>query len=171
MDPRSVPFTQSIQFRWRNLAMAACCLRSNIPSVVYRDGHSFVTASKGAVRPVLALLTLPGLFAVTSFAQINSSYFGLAISGNAGVVWPSAATQPLKVSAVRAWDSGTRWDQIETAKGVYSWTTLDAFIAQAQAQGQEVLYTFGGVPEFSSAAAQTTHPAAKAAVRATRRLA
>jgi hypothetical protein len=130
--------------------MAACCLKSNTSGVENRDGQRFVTISKGAVRPVLALLTLPGLFAVTSFAQINSSYFGLAISGNAGVVWPSAATQPLQVGAVRAWDSGTRWDQIETAKGVYSWTTLDAFIAQAQAQGQEVLYTFGGVPSFIS---------------------
>ncbi len=94
---------------------------------------------------------LAGAFVpLAAFAQINSNFFGLAISGNAGVAWPSNIAQPLAVSTVRLWDSGTRWDQLETSNGVYAWGPLDIMLSQAKANNQTVLYTFGGVPSFVS---------------------
>ena len=99
-----------------------------------------------AVKQLAALLFLP----IAAGAQISQGYFGLAISNNHGVSWPNNTVQPLQVSAVRLWDSGTRWNQLEIAPGVYNWAPLDAMLAQAQWNHQTVLYTFGGVPAFYS---------------------
>ena len=101
------------------------------------------------MRSVLGLVAL-AFVPFASFAEINSNFFGLAISGQGRVAWPNHTAQPLLVSTVRLWDSGTRWDQLETANGVYAWGQLDRMLSQAQANNQTVLYTFGGVPSFIS---------------------
>jgi len=78
---------------------------------------------------------------------IQPDFFGLDVS-NTTVQWPSAAGVPF--GSVRLWDSGTRWNQIETSKGTYTWTALDALVSAANQNGQTVLYTFGGDPTFYS---------------------
>ena len=95
---------------------------------------------------ITALLFVP----LAGSAEISSSFFGLAVSGNNGVLWPNKIAQPLAVSTVRLWDSGTRWNQLEIGPGVYAWGPLDSMLLQAAANQQSVLYTFGGVPSFIS---------------------
>src|SRR5579862_8641447 len=80
-------------------------------------------------------------------SPIQAEFFGLDVP-NTTVAWPSAAGVPF--GAVRLWDSGTRWNQIETSKGKYTWTALDAMVSTANRNGQTVLYTFGGDPTFYS---------------------
>jgi hypothetical protein len=54
--------------------------------------------------------------------------------------------------AVRLWDSGVRWDQIETSKGSYSWGALDAAVANAEASGAtDILYVMGSTPRWAAA--------------------
>ena len=107
----------------------------------------------------LAALVLPlAAFFVppAAVAQVPSGFFALTINGNGGnggVAWPNSIAQPLAVNSVRLWDSGTRWNQIETSEGVYDWSSLDALLAKAKANHETVLYTFGGVPLFASSAA------------------
>lgn len=93
-----------------------------------------------------ALLFIP----FAGFAQISSNFFGMAVSNNSGVLWPNDIAQPLTLTTVRLWDSGTRWNQLETSPGVYAWTPLDTMLHEANANHQSVLYTFGGVPSFIS---------------------
>jgi hypothetical protein len=49
----------------------------------------------------------------------------------------------------RIWDQA-EWGSIETASGVYSWTGLDAVVAQMQAQGCVISYTFGSTPGWAN---------------------
>jgi hypothetical protein len=58
-------------------------------------------------------------------------------------------TQPtITFGAQRLWDTGTRWNQIETSRGVYDWSVFDAWLAKATAP---LLYTFGGTPAWAAA--------------------
>jgi len=109
---------------------------------------------KTVFRHGIIARALSGLFLATvlGLAQVPASFFGLTIDGNGGTgfTWPNSIAQPLVVNAVRLWDSGTRWNQIETTEGVYNWSALDAMLAKAKANHQTVLYTFGGVPAFAA---------------------
>lgn len=56
-----------------------------------------------------------------------------------------------RFGAVRIWDNGVRWDQIESAPGVYDWTLLDQVVANAEAVGAtQILYVLGGTPVWAS---------------------
>lgn len=61
------------------------------------------------------------------------------------------ASTAQKFGAVRIWDNNVRWDQVNTAPGVYDWTLLDRVVANAQAAGaKEILYVLGGTPEWAA---------------------
>lgn len=52
---------------------------------------------------------------------------------------------------MRLWDTGTGWAQINTANGVYDWTTFDKWLADAQEfKVPDVMYTFGMTPQWAS---------------------
>ena len=56
-----------------------------------------------------------------------------------------------KFGAVRIWDNQVRWNQINTAPGVYDWTLLDQVVANAEAVGAaEILYVLGSTPQWAS---------------------
>lgn len=86
---------------------------------------------------------------VVSLKAIPSSFFGLGYNADMAV-WPTQASPSVPFGSVRLWDSGTRWNQIETASGTYTWATLDGLLSEAYVNGQSVLYTFGGVPHWIS---------------------
>ena len=102
--------------------------------------------SRFALLLVLFGCTLvPGL---TGQTLVNPQFFGMTISQNAGVTFPNLSPQPIEPHCVRAWDSATGWADIETSAGVYNWTKLDTFIANAG--GNCVLWTIGKTPQFYS---------------------
>lgn len=56
-----------------------------------------------------------------------------------------------KFGSIRIWDNQVRWNQINTAPGVYDWTLLDRVVANAEAVGaDEILYVLGGTPEWAA---------------------
>lgn len=65
--------------------------------------------------------------------------------------------------SVRLWDVGVRWEQVETARGVYDWTRLDELVAGAQAAHAQVTMVVAGTPKFY--AADPTKPPPVAAYR------
>jgi hypothetical protein len=71
----------------------------------------------------------------------NSAHTGV-LHGNA---WPSMPTY-----GMRLWESSTSWADINTAKAVYDWTTLDSWITQAGNKNIELVYTFGFTPKWAS---------------------
>jgi hypothetical protein len=75
------------------------------------------------------------------------TFFGMQM--NSGTVaeqpWPSVAFR-----SMRLWDSAVHWSDINTANGVYDWTLLDKWLADAQSNNVRVLYTFGQVPTWAS---------------------
>ena len=52
--------------------------------------------------------------------------------------------------AIRLWDSGVAWGQVQQGKNKYWWNGLDASIANANSQGAEVLYVLGSTPKWAA---------------------
>lgn len=75
-----------------------------------------------------------------------------AINLNGGSIpWPSDT-----FGGFRLWDTFTNWGNLETSRGSYAWSNLDAYLILAARHNVDVLYTFGGTPTWAS-----SHPAAK----------
>jgi hypothetical protein len=82
---------------------------------------------------------------------IAGSFFGMHIN-RTSTYWPLA-----QVGGVRLRASQVNWDQIEKTPGVYDFSLLDQWIAEAQQNKATVMYNFVAVPQFySSAPGDTT---------------
>jgi GH35 family endo-1,4-beta-xylanase len=54
-----------------------------------------------------------------------------------------------KFGAIRIWDNGVRWDQVNTAPDVYDFSKLDVVLENAEATGaQEIMYVLGSTPRW-----------------------
>ncbi len=80
-------------------------------------------------------------------AQVSSDLFDLSATGAVIVQqpWPS-----VPFGSIRLMGNGTAWGEVNTASGVYDWSSLEAWLAKAEAGGQDVLYTFVWVPQWAS---------------------
>jgi polysaccharide biosynthesis protein PslG len=80
---------------------------------------------------------------------ITDFFFGADFNG--GDPWPPTDAQHriAILSALRLWDDGVKWGQINTSAGVFNWRSLDNWIARAQSQHMDVLYTFGDTPKWA----------------------
>jgi polysaccharide biosynthesis protein PslG len=80
-------------------------------------------------------------------SQTPPTFFGMDI--HPGVLnsqpWPS-----VPMGSIRLWDAHTTWNDLEPSKGVYAWPNLDGYLALAQANNVDVLYTFGGTAEWAA---------------------
>jgi hypothetical protein len=64
----------------------------------------------------------------------------------------TAAPEGVQLTSLRLWDTGTRWDQVETAPDRYTWDTLDAAVDNARAAGAtDILYVHGSTPQWAAA--------------------
>ncbi|MGA8493592.1 MAG: hypothetical protein WB711_24435 [Terriglobales bacterium] len=60
--------------------------------------------------------------------------------------WPD-----IPFGSFRMWDSATGWAQINTANGKYDWSQVDRWFSELKEHDvDDILYTFGRVPEFAS---------------------
>lgn len=82
-------------------------------------------------------------------AQVSVSPQLFNLSMNGGVIsrepWPVVS-----FSGLRILGDGAFWSEINTAPGVYNWSTLDSWLAAAAEHGDDVLYTFARVPQWAS---------------------
>ncbi len=75
-----------------------------------------------------------------------------------------------KASVMRLWDSGVKWDQVETGNGTYNWNKLDAVLKTGNAYTgnvpmvanpacpMSVIYTIGGTPQWATACSGSGDP-------------
>jgi hypothetical protein len=76
---------------------------------------------------------------------IPHTLFGVTLNSGTGNM-PS-----FNIGAVRLWDSGTRWAQVQPRRWDYDWSTLDRHIVGAARAGLPVLFVFGGTPAWAAA--------------------
>ena len=68
------------------------------------------------------------------------------IEGVEGGAWASAP-----FGALRLWDNGTAWSQIELAKGQFKWDNLEGALENAESKGMtDILYVLGTTPEWAA---------------------
>ncbi|MEZ5184122.1 MAG: hypothetical protein R2720_00115 [Candidatus Nanopelagicales bacterium] len=96
-----------------------------------------------------AAVVAAGLVAVPAAAQakpVPPEQFGLHVAALG-----SGAVPAVTVQAVRLWDAGVRWDQIEVKKGKYKWAALDRAVTAAESAGAtEILYVLGSTPSWAA---------------------
>ncbi len=81
---------------------------------------------------------------VDAQSPIPITYFGM--HDNKTSNWP-----PLSLGTLRLWDTATSWGKIETSPGVYDFSHLDAFIAEAHANGDfDIVWNPSMTPTFYS---------------------
>lgn len=100
-------------------------------------GGGGTSTTSGAAVPSAAASVDPN--------AIPMSLVGMHIEGAEAGVWASAP-----FGALRLWDNGTAWSQIELAKGEYKWDNLDGIIANAKSKGMnDILMVLGTTPEWA----------------------
>lgn len=91
-----------------------------------------------AVAAVTAAMAAP---ATATDVRVTHALFG--VHDRSG-----ASYAAVHEGSVRLWDVGVRWNQVETAQGVYDWTRLDELVGGAQAAHAEVTMVVAGTPSF-----------------------
>lgn len=81
---------------------------------------------------------------VASPVPVQSTRFGVTMRTDTGEM-PS-----FRVGAVRFWDSGTRWADIQPRRGEFEWATLDRLVAGANHAGLPALFVLGGTPGWAA---------------------
>src|SRR5215813_10026298 len=81
--------------------------------------------------------------------KVQLSFFGADFLLT-GLVWPGTDGQGqiATLGGLRLWDDNVKWGQINTAPNTYDWSLLDDWIARAQSQHLDVIYTFGDTPQY-----------------------
>ena len=108
-------------------------------------------------QAVIAVLIFCGLHATipaTSSAQTASStqttsskFFGIHIKNTSA---PLPSTKGLSFGAFRTLGASVKWADIETSAGNYNFNRLDGWIADAQASGQDIMFTAYATPQWAS---------------------
>jgi len=80
--------------------------------------------------------------------RIPATITGLHVAGVQDGAWPD---DNVPFGALRLWDNGTAWSQIETTKGRYDWALLDRSVANAEKQGmKQILMVLGSTPTWNA---------------------
>lgn len=81
-----------------------------------------------------------------SATGVPASIVGMHVEGAEAEAWPSAP-----FGALRLWDNGTAWSQIELEPGVYKWDNLEGVLENAQSKGMnDILMVLGTTPEWNA---------------------
>lgn len=104
------------------------------------------TLLASAVVVGLVATSLPAS-AASAAPAVPAPLFGQHVS-KISVAVPATLT---RVGAVRLWDSGVSWKNVEISDNRYNWGPLDRAILNAEKAGaKEVLYTLGSTPRWAA---------------------
>jgi hypothetical protein len=73
--------------------------------------------------------------------RVSRAYFGLHDASG-------QAYRHLNFGSLRLWDAGVSWSNVETSRGVYDWSRLDALVSAAQAHHVQVTLVLAMTPSF-----------------------
>jgi hypothetical protein len=82
---------------------------------------------------------------------VDKNFFGLHDATN-------LAYGNLNVGAVRLWDVGVTWKDLEKSPGVFDFTRMDTLVNAALAEGSAITYVFGRTPLFYASAYTAAPP-------------
>lgn len=102
----------------------------------------------GAVGVAAVGLLAAGLSANPAVAAqtVPAALFGQHVSRIT-----AGAPAGLHLGAIRLWDSGVSWRDLEPTDNQFNWAKLDAALTNARALGaSEILYTVGGTPSWAA---------------------
>lgn len=79
---------------------------------------------------------------------VSPDLMGLHVSGVQEGQWPDSN---VAFGALRLWDAGTNWSQVEAIKGRYDWRALDKALTTAEDNGvDDVLLVLGSTPTWNA---------------------
>jgi hypothetical protein len=90
------------------------------------------------------LLLLTSTPATATDVRIRHTLFGMHDASG-------LSADTLRPGSVRFWDTGTEWQQIETARGHYDWSHLDELVRDAHRHHQHVTMVVAMTPSFYAA--------------------
>lgn len=77
---------------------------------------------------------------------VQPSLIGMHVEGAEGQAWPSAP-----FGALRLWDNGTAWSQIELKPGVFKWDNLEGILENAESKNmKDILMVLGTTPKWNA---------------------
>jgi uncharacterized repeat protein (TIGR01451 family) len=116
---------------------------------------------KPSTRMETRLLALAILFSSASLAlgqatgPIGPEFFGMSVNDVPAAPWPATLGVPFK--SWRTLGVQLKWSDIEQCDGgsdpthpCYVWSSFDSWVSQAQASGQDILYTVYSTPTWAS---------------------
>lgn len=106
---------------------------------VARSSFRLVIAAALAVATVLGTVSLGS----PAQAKIRPNFFGIHDYGVSSGNLPRVTT-----GAIRLWDAGTTWREIERSRGTFDWARLDLAVANARANGLRPMIVLGQTPRF-----------------------
>lgn len=111
-----------------------------------------LTISSAFVASSVMGLTVTTATAVSN--PVKPTQFGLHVPRIADGVDPD-----VDYGAIRIWDSGVTWGQVQQAKNKYWWDGLDRAIGNANEQKASILYVLGSTPKWAASnKKQGTYP-------------
>ena len=85
---------------------------------------------------------------------IRPSMMGMHVAGVQDGAWPDSN---VPLGALRLWDNGTNWSQVEAVPGTFNWKALDGAVRTAEANGvDDILLVLGGTPTWAAATVTPT---------------
>lgn len=110
-------------------------------AVTTASPSSSVSASASASASASPTPTAPA-------TRVPATTIGMHVAGVQDGAWPDSN---VPFGALRLWDSGTAWSQVESTKGVYNWTSLDRAVKNAEAHKvKNVLLVLGSTPTWNA---------------------
>lgn len=107
--------------------------------------------TRAAVAALVAALGLtliqPGQAVGAAQPKVPGTLFAAHLEGIETGDW-LAGESP--VGAVRLWDGGTSWGQVEVRRGKFDWSALDKSVETARSHGASVLYVLGSTPAWAA---------------------
>ena len=99
------------------------------------------------VAPVALALAVSGALVAPANAgpPVQPNEFGLHVPAIANGEDPQT-----NYGAVRLWDSGVAWGQVQQARGKFWWNGMNGAIANANDQGVDILYVLGSTPTWAA---------------------
>lgn len=121
---------------------------SSAPNVATVNSAGLVTAVGAGTATITASRQVSATANLTVSNQttgipVPASLFSMTTHGRLDM-------PTIPVVGLRLWGTNTFWNVLNTAPGVYDFTQLDLWIAAAQANNYDLMYTFGMVPSFAS---------------------
>jgi hypothetical protein len=92
----------------------------------------------------------------TEAASVTSSYFAM----NNYIYGPPTWTQPwpsVSFGSARLWDTYTEWRFLQPTPTTWNWSSLDWWLNKASQHNIDLIYTFGGVPQWASTEPDNTN--------------